>query len=292
MTAVPEKPTLDGLENKWRARWEEDGHLPLRPHQDPRPDLLDRHPAADGERPAAHRQLLSYTHTDIIVRFQRMRGREVFYPMGWDDNGLNVERRVQLMRGIICDPSLPYDPDFRPPDPPADPPIPVSRPNFIEQCLEVDRPARGRLPRAVVDPRPLGRLAPHLPHDRPRGGHAVAARLPSAARAGPRLPRSRRRPSGTSTAGARSPRPSSQDREIQGAYHQLRFRHAADRRPDRHRHHPARAGGRVRRPRRPSQRRALPPADRSGGDHAALRAPGSRSSPTSWPIPRRAPASP
>ena len=74
-----------------------------------------------------------------------MAGKEVFYPMGWDDNGLNVERRVQLMTGTIVDPSLPYDPDFQPPvplggPPPTGPkakPIPVSRPNFIELCQQV-----------------------------------------------------------------------------------------------------------------------------------------------------------
>ena len=41
-----------------------------------------------------------------------MRGKEVFYPMGWDDNGLPTERRVQNYFGVRCDPSLPYDPDF------------------------------------------------------------------------------------------------------------------------------------------------------------------------------------
>ena len=77
--------------------------------------------------------VFSYTHTDVIARFQRMRGKAVFYPMGWDDNGLPTERRVQNYYGVRCDPSLPYDPSFTPPTPPK-PPISVSRPNFIELC--------------------------------------------------------------------------------------------------------------------------------------------------------------
>ena len=54
--------------------------------------------------------------------------------MGWDDNGLPTERRVQNYYGVRCDPSLPYDPSFVPPEKPAKQPISVSRPNFIELC--------------------------------------------------------------------------------------------------------------------------------------------------------------
>jgi valyl-tRNA synthetase len=96
----------------------------------------------------------SYTHPDLLARFWRMRGKEVFYPVGWDDNGLPTERRVQNYYGVRCDPALPYDPDFippRPPRPPASPgppgapgpsgraaprgQVPVSRRNFVELCL-------------------------------------------------------------------------------------------------------------------------------------------------------------
>ena len=70
-------------------------------------------PTASGSLHIGH--VFCFTHTDIKVRYERMRGKTVFYPMGWDDNGLPTERRVQNYYGVRCDPSLPYDPDFTPP---------------------------------------------------------------------------------------------------------------------------------------------------------------------------------
>jgi valyl-tRNA synthetase len=63
-----------------------------------------------------------------------MRGKEVFYPIGWDDNGLPTERRVQNYFHVRCDPSLPYDPGFVPPASPRGEPVPVSRRTFVELC--------------------------------------------------------------------------------------------------------------------------------------------------------------
>jgi valyl-tRNA synthetase len=139
VATIPEKPSLEGLEAKWRARWEADGtyRFDRNRSRDEVFSIDTPPPTVSGSLHPGH--VFSYTHTDLVARYQRMRGKEVFYPMGWDDNGLNVERRVQLVTGTIVDPTLPYDPAFQPPstvDPKARP-IPVSRPNFIELCEAV-----------------------------------------------------------------------------------------------------------------------------------------------------------
>src|SRR5687767_13957883 len=131
---LPEKPALEGLEAKWVPNWERDGVYRFDPTR-PRHDVYSIDtppPTVSGSLHVGH--VFSYTHTDVIARFQRMRGKAVFYPMGWDDNGLPTERRVQNYYGVRCDPSLPYDPGFQPPAQPPKQPISISRPNFIELC--------------------------------------------------------------------------------------------------------------------------------------------------------------
>src|SRR5437764_800928 len=135
--SVPEKPALEGLEAKWTAQWESSGTYRFGRTRSRGQvySIAMPPPTVSGSLHVGH--VFSFTHTDLIARVQRMRGKAVFYPMGWDDNGLPTERRVQNYYGVRCDPSLPYDPAFVPPAEPAKPAISVSRPNFVELCARL-----------------------------------------------------------------------------------------------------------------------------------------------------------
>ncbi|WP_168627008.1 valine--tRNA ligase [Cryobacterium sp. BB307] len=145
--SLPDKPALEGLEAKWGERWERQGTylfdraraLAADAQRDDLFSIDTPPPTASGSLHIGH--VFSYTHMDLIARYQRMRGKNLFYPMGWDDNGLPTERRVQNYYGVRCDPSLPHDPDFTPPFEGGDnksakaaDQVPVSRRNFIELC--------------------------------------------------------------------------------------------------------------------------------------------------------------
>ena len=138
---VPEKASVDGLEAKWVPAWEQSGvyRFDEAATREQIYSIDTPPPTASGSLHVGH--VFSYTHTDVVARFQRMLGKEVFYPMGWDDNGLPTERRVQNYYGVRCDPSLPYQPNFTPPQTGGDnksskasDQLPISRQNFIELC--------------------------------------------------------------------------------------------------------------------------------------------------------------
>ena len=231
--------------------------------------------------------MFSYTHTDLKARFERMRGKHVFYPMGWDDNGLPTERRVQNYYGVRCDPTLPYDPDFTPPFEGGDgksskaaDQLPISRRNFIELCDQltvqdeqqfeelfrtlglsvdwtqsyrtIDETSRASAQRAFL--RNLER------------GEAYQADAPTLWDVTFR----------TAVAQAEL-----EDKEMPGAYHGIAFHRAGRRRRRRHPDHPPRAAPRVRRPRRAPGRRAVPGPLRHHGPLPPVRrrGPGARTPP-------------
>ncbi len=134
---IPNKPSLEGLEDKWSERWEAEGlyRFDRDASRDQVYSIDTPPPTVSGSLHVGH--VFSYTQTDVFARFQRMRGRKVFYPMGWDDNGLPTERRVQNYYGVRCEPSLPFDPSFEAPEKPGKRLEPISRRNFVNLCLKL-----------------------------------------------------------------------------------------------------------------------------------------------------------
>jgi len=141
MSGVPEKPSLENVEPKWIEAWNQNATYAFdrSATRDNVFSIDTPPPTVSGSLHMGH--VFSYTHTDTVARFWRMRGKSVFYPMGWDDNGLPTERRVQNYYGVSCDASVAYVANFEPPfrgDPPKDHrAVPISRPNFIELCEEL-----------------------------------------------------------------------------------------------------------------------------------------------------------
>lgn len=138
---VPEKPTLEHIEARWIAEWERTGvnTFDRSATRDNVFSIDTPPPTVSGSLHMGH--VFSYTHTDAVARFWRMRGKSVFYPIGWDDNGLPTERRVQNYFGVSCDSAVAYDPKFTPPFngdvPKGHQAVAISRPNFIQLCEEL-----------------------------------------------------------------------------------------------------------------------------------------------------------
>ncbi|HEB88624.1 MAG TPA: valine--tRNA ligase, partial [Deltaproteobacteria bacterium] len=129
------------VESRWDGIWQEEGvyhYDPSRPREET--FVVDTPPpTASGSLHIGH--VFSYTHADVVVRYKRMTGMNVFYPMGWDDNGLPTERRVQNYYHVRCDANTPYEEGLRLEAASAKarkkPARLVSRPNFIEACFDL-----------------------------------------------------------------------------------------------------------------------------------------------------------
>ena len=141
--AIPRHFDAAEAERRWDAEWEKRGtyhYDPSRPREET--FVIDTPPlTVSGSLHIGH--VFSYTHTDVLARYKRMRGFNVFYPMGWDDNGVPTERRVQNYFHVRCDPHAPHEPGLK-----LEPatarqrkahPRLVSRENFIGLCHDITR---------------------------------------------------------------------------------------------------------------------------------------------------------
>ncbi len=92
---LPKLADLEEVEEKCRKLWESEKIYRYHPEQDGEIFSIDTPPPYVS---AAHLHVghaMSYTQAEFVVRYQRMRGRKIFYPMGFDDNGLPTERYVE-----------------------------------------------------------------------------------------------------------------------------------------------------------------------------------------------------
>ncbi len=86
------------MEEKWRVFWEEHSTYAFNPDARGKIYSIDSPPpTVSGDLHMGHS--FSYVHQDIIARFKRMSGFKVFYPMGFDDNGLPTEKYSEKLSG-------------------------------------------------------------------------------------------------------------------------------------------------------------------------------------------------
>ena len=138
---LPKHFDAPSVESQWDERWQREGvyhYDPDRPREETY--VVDTPPpTASGSLHVGH--VFSYTHADVVVRYKRMTGMNVYYPMGWDDNGLPTERRVQNYFHVRCDPETPYEEGLVLEQASSKtrkkPPRLISRPNFIEACFDL-----------------------------------------------------------------------------------------------------------------------------------------------------------
>jgi len=131
---LPQKYSPEEIEARWIPYWKEKKVYAYDPARGRGETFAvdTPPPTVSGALHPGH--VFSYSHQDFIVRYQRMRGKNVFFPIGWDDNGLPTERRVQNLYNVRCEAHLHYDPEFKPERGRKGEPKGISRLNFIELC--------------------------------------------------------------------------------------------------------------------------------------------------------------
>ncbi len=141
---IPKRFAIAECEAAWRKKWDEWTISRSNVVSKSRSFVIDSPPpTVSGSLHVGH--LFSYTHQDLIARYRRMTGWNVVYPMGWDDNGLPTERRVQNLFAVRTEPNVPYIENF---DIEVerqrlglgkDQQLVISRRNFIELCHRVTK---------------------------------------------------------------------------------------------------------------------------------------------------------
>lgn len=136
---LPKRFDAKEVEARWQRIWEEQRVYAYDPHRCREESFVvdTPPPTVSGSLHVGH--MFSYSHQDFIVRYQRMCGKNIFFPIGWDDNGLPTERRVQNLYGVKCEAHLHYDPDFKAERSRKGDPMPISRRNFVELCDQVTK---------------------------------------------------------------------------------------------------------------------------------------------------------
>lgn len=91
---LPKKYNAKEAEKKWQAFWQSEGIYKFKKESRKAVYSVDTPPpTVNGKIHIGH--IFSYSQAEIMARFMRMKGHNVFYPFGFDDNGLPTERLVE-----------------------------------------------------------------------------------------------------------------------------------------------------------------------------------------------------
>ncbi|MHC4777617.1 MAG: valine--tRNA ligase [Planctomycetota bacterium] len=92
---LPKKYKATEVEERWAKTWDDEGIYRWNPDAPGPVYSVDTPPPYVSSDHLHIGHAMSYTQAEIIIRYRRMKGFNVFYPMGFDDNGLPTERHVE-----------------------------------------------------------------------------------------------------------------------------------------------------------------------------------------------------
>ncbi len=143
--SLPKRYIPDEAEPRLSAAWQASGVYHFEPDKPGPVYSIDTPPpTVSGYLHLGH--VYSYSHVDFIARFWRMSGENVFYPMGYDDNGLPTERLVEKRLGVTA--------------------RQIGRQRVHRKMPAAQRRSGTGIPAALAAPGAVDRLALYLPHHR------------------------------------------------------------------------------------------------------------------------------